>query len=159
MRTREDVFKALARALVIEGFEGSGRNFRMRWPELTWMVRLESIPRTSRAGIYIGVSPDALASAGPPTRANDCPIVFVPESGRAPFGLDHWEVWQTLDTSSDLPDEARTKAVERIVQAIAERARSTTTLADLRQLATDGQVGGAVRRDARALLFGDGDLS
>ena len=155
MTTREEVIKELARALKHEGFEGRGRNFRVVSPELTWMVQLESISRTSRAGIYVGVSPEALASVGPPARANDCPIVFVPESRGAPFGLDHWEVWQALDTASDVPDEVRRESVERIIKAIAERARRTTTLADLRQLAADGHVGGAVRRDARALLSGD----
>jgi len=159
MITREAVIKALRRAFVDQGFEGRGRHFLLVWPELTWMLQLESIPRTGRVGMYLGVCPAELVIDVWPSRANDCPIILHPEGGGPPFGLDHWEAWQALDTASELPDDVRIAALDGIARAVAKVASRTTTVSDLRKMAAEGHLRGFVRRDARALLSGDDKAS
>jgi hypothetical protein len=159
MMTREAVIKALGGAFVDQGFEGRGRLFRLVWPELTWMLQLESIPRTGRVGIYVGVCPSELVVDAWPSRANDCPIILHPEGGGPPFGLDHWDVWQALDTASELPDDVRIAALAGIARATALVANRTTTISDLRDMSAEGHLRGFVRRDARSLLSGDDEAS
>lgn len=155
MMPRDKVLKKLAEGLVRSGFQGRGRRFTRVWPELAWLFQLESIPRTARVGIYVGICPVELAPNGWPARANDCPIILHPEGGGEPFGLDHWEAWQALDTASELEDAVRLATLDEIVRSVAEVAERVTTIGELRRLAADGQLRGFVHRDARALLDGD----
>jgi hypothetical protein len=150
--TREDVLQALGNGLMEHGFQGRSRHFQLSWPELEWMVQLEMIPRTERVGTYVGLSPQALLSADRPTKANDCPIIFHPESGGEPFGLDHWRVWEALSLESGLSDDERQGRIDEFVRAVAAVANRVRSMADLRLLAANGHLRGFVRKDARALL-------
>lgn len=157
MMDRKDITRALGGSLAGGGFEGRGRRLRLAWPNLVWLVELDMVPRTERLGISLGVCSAELASAGWPDRANDCPIIFYPDAGGEPFGLDHWRAWQALDAGSDLDDDARRLALSEIGEAIAGLANRVTTLEDLKQMAAGGQLRGFVRKDARVLLEG-GDM-
>lgn len=157
MVSREELIGSLGGLLRDAGFEGRNRHFILAGPELDWLLQLELIPRTTRVGIYVGVSPRVLASGTEPTRANDCPIVFDPESGGEPFGLDHWQVWRALDVESDVPDDVRAETLAETVRAVSLVARRVSTLAALRQMAADGQIREFVRKDARSLIFETGE--
>lgn len=157
MMDRNDITRVLGGPLAGGGFEGRGRRLRLAWPGFVWLVELDMVPRTDRLGVSLGVCPAELASAGWPERANDCPIIFYPDAGGEPFGLDHWRAWQALDAASDLADDARRLALSEIGEAIAGLANRVTTLEDLKQMAVGGQLRGFVRKDARILLEG-GDI-
>lgn len=153
MMTRDEILETLARGFREHGYEGHGRHFWLPFPELVWMVQLELVPRTTEVGIYVGVSPEVLVSGERPDRANDCPIVFHPEFGGEPFGLDRREARLALDASSELLDEERLTEIADIARAVSEVAKGATTLAALRQMASVGGIRSFLRKDARALLF------
>ncbi len=152
MMDRSDGIRALGGYLTSAGFEGRGLRFRLSWSELVWMVELDRIPRSERIGIMVGVCPAELAPDGWPVRANDCPIIFYPDGGGEPFGLDHWRAWQALDSSSDISDEDRLSELSAIVESIVTLANFVTTVDGLRSMAAKGPLRGFVRKDALSLI-------
>ncbi len=120
------------------------------------MIDLEQIPKTDRVGTYVGVCPTALAPDVLPSRANDCPIVMWPETGGEPFGLDRWDVRDTLDLSSGISDETRSQRLAAIAEAVASVFFSAQSVADLRRMSVEGRLAGFLRKDAREFLQGGG---
>ncbi len=150
---RLEVIKIIGRDLRVKGWSGKGRVLSLHHTGVLWLVDLEQIPRTDRVGIAVGACPSVLTADGRPTRANNCPIVFYPETGGEPFGLERWRTWQTLDVASDIGDDERSKALAEIVDAIVDVASNAVTLHDLREMASEGKIRHFIRKDARELLM------
>jgi hypothetical protein len=150
---RLEVIKIIGRELRERGLPGRGRVFSFHHTDVLWLIDLEQIPRTDRVGVAVGACPNVLMADGRPTRANNCPIVFYPETGGEPFGLDRWRTWQALDVASDIGDDERSEALAEIVDAIVDVASNAVTLHDLREMASEGKIRHFIRKDARALLM------
>jgi hypothetical protein len=118
---------------------------------MLWLVDLEQIPRTERVGIYLGVCPKELAPDGWPTKANDCPILFIPEGPGEVFRLEDRRAWNALDMSSELQDEVRVDELRVVADAIVGLVLRVATLDSLKLMASAGLVA-FVRRDAKELL-------
>jgi len=135
------------------GLQGHTRHFFRLSTELNWYVDLESIPRSDRIAIKVGVCPSQLAPHGLPKKANDCPVIFSPEGSDEPFGIDRWRVWAAFDLSTPLDDETRSDEFKVIAGAIVTLIDQVGTVAALRQMAANGRVSGFMRKDARELLI------
>ena len=150
---RKDVLKAFDRLIRESGFTGRGKNYSRGWPELTWFVKAELIPRTARVGLQVGIALEVLIGEGSrPTNVMECQIMLIPAG--QPFGLDRRESEDALDEESGFSDEQRVEQVRRIVEAIDRLSREVTTLSDLRRMAAEGRIfgRGQVLPAAAALL-------
>lgn len=150
---RAAALRVLGRAFLELGLHGAARRFQRDYSELHWLVDMELIPRTERVGLKVGACPIQLAPDGWPTRANDCPIIFYPESGGEPFGIDRWRVWVALDLSTSLADETRSDELRLVAESIVQVVDRVTSVADLKKMAARGELRGFLRKDARDLVM------
>lgn len=152
MMNKNEALRTLGIAFRGLGLTGRGRRFRRDSDELLWLVDLESIPRTDRIGITVGVCPVSLAPEGLPKNANDCPVIFVPENGGEPFGIQPSLAWAALDLSADMAEAIRTEELRSLAKSIVDLVAETSSVEDLRRLAVAGRLRAILRKDARALL-------
>lgn len=103
-------------------------------------------------GVKVGLCPIELAPDGLPGKANDCPIIFHPDSSDEPFGLDRWRAWRALDMSTPLDDETRTDELRAVAASITQLIDKVVVVGDVKRLAAAGRIRGFVRKDARDLL-------
>lgn len=150
---RSEAIKILGHMFQQRGLGRGPRQYRRDHNQIFWRVDLELVPKTDRVGVKVGVCPKDLLPEGVPIKANDCPIIFHPDSSDEPFGIERWRAWTALDMSSTLGDEDRADELAAVALAIADLIEEVATLADLQKIAEEGRVRGFVRRDARELLM------
>ena len=147
-----EALRTLGHAFGELGLAGSGRKFRREYDELLWLIDLATIPRTERIGITVGVCPLVLAPEGLPKVANDCPVIFIPENGGEPLGIEPSRAWAALDLSVDLVEETRCKELTMLATSIVDLVDETSRVDDLKHLAAQGRLRAILRRDARELV-------
>jgi len=150
---RKDILRAFDSAIREWGFTARGKNYSRGWPELTWFVKAELIPRTARVGLQAGIALEVLTGEGSrPSNVMDCQIMLIPTGH--PFGLDRRESEDALDEESGFSDEQRLEQLFKIVEAIDRVSREVTTLSELRTMAAEGRIfgRGQVLPAAAALL-------
>ena len=136
------------------GFDGRRRNYTLVWPELTWMVHTEAVPRRSFVGMDAGISLEVLIKdeSERPTEALGCPVMLAAPGSAFRHNRPLSE--EALDSESELEDEERIKRLQAIVRAIREVAYEVRTVEDLNAMAADGRFyrSGIVRREVQDLL-------
>ena len=150
---RKDILRAFDSLTRDAGFTASGKNYSRSWPEITWFVKAEVIPRTARVGLQVGIALKALIGEGRrPRNVMDCQIMLIPTG--QPLGLDRRESEGALDEESGFSDEQRLEQLVKIVEAIDRVSREVTTLSELRTMAAEGRIfgRGQVLPAAAALL-------
>ncbi|HEX2893750.1 MAG TPA: hypothetical protein VHO29_07080 [Marmoricola sp.] len=131
------------------GFEGRASLWRIRGPEVQWVVQIEDLPHGSRLGVDVGLD---LQSGSNRRRPTDCPILLHLEN--LPTAGD-FAVMEALDMSSTLTPDRRREEIEGAIRALAEYVTNHGTLSSLRAAYQDGDLRSAfVRKDARVTLQG-----
>lgn len=148
-----EAIAVLGKVFLERGLSGGSGRYRRIHPDLLWLVDLELIPRTNRVGITVGVCPGELVAGGFPAKANNCPVIFIPENGGEPFGVERATAWKSLDMSSGLDELTRVEGLITVAAAISSLVVETDSVADLRQMAVSGRLRAALRKDARELLL------
>ena len=150
---RKDILRAFGSLMRDAGFTARGENYGRAWPEITWFVKAEAIPRTARVGLQVGIALEALNGEGRrPRNVMQCQIMLIPTG--QPFGLNRRESEHALDEESGFRDEQRLEQLVKIVKAIDRLSREVTTLSELRTMAAEGRIfgRGQVLPAAAALL-------
>lgn len=147
MTNATDIKSWAAAALRECGLSGRGSVWRLRRPEVQWVVHLDQLPFGERLGVDIGLD---LQTESTPRRPTDCGILLHLEN--LPFARDLW-VARALDIDSDLDEDQRRTDIVDAVHALGEYVVARGTYEDVRHSFLRGEFdSGFIRRDVRELL-------
>lgn len=142
----------ISEGLKAAGFRGRGSVWRMKGPEVQWVVHIDELPYGNRLGVDIGLD---LQSATTRHRPTDCPVLLHLEN--LPVASD-FAVVESLDLDSGLGPDQRRQELENATRALASYLTGHLTLRAVRAAYHAGDLGSAfIHKDARAILeAGDG---
>ena len=134
-------------SLKVAGLRGRGSVWRMKGPEVQWIVHIDELPYGNRLGVDIGLD---LQSATTLKRPTDSAVLLHLEN--VPFARD-FEVVASLDLESGLAPNRRRRELEGVATALAEYLAEHLTLDAVRAAYLAGDLRSAfIRKDARATL-------
>lgn len=134
-------------SLKAAGLRGRGSVWRLKSPEVQWVVHIDELPYGNRLGVDIGLD---LQSATTPQRPTNCPILVHLEN--LPPAKD-LSVVAALDLDSGLAPDLRREELEEATRALAGYLAGHLTLKAVRVAYSAGDFASAfIRKDARATL-------
>jgi hypothetical protein len=134
-------------SLKAAGLRGRGSVWRMKGPEVQWVVHIDELPYGNRLGVDIGLD---LQVATTPQRPTDCPVVLHLEN--VPLAEDY-AVVASLDLDSGLAPDRRRQELESVARRLAEYLAEHLTLSAVRAAYRAGDLGAAfIHKGARAIL-------
>lgn len=137
----------ISQNLQAAGLRGRGAVWRLKSPEVQWVVHIDDLPYGNRLGVDIGLD---LQSITTPRRPTDCPVLLHLEN--LPITREV-KVVESLDLDSGLASDQRRQELERGVDALADYIREHLTLRAVRAAYRDGDFASAfIQKDARAVL-------
>ncbi len=129
------------------GLRGRGSIWRLKGPEVQWVVHIDELPYGNRLGVDIGLD---LQVATTPQRPTDCPILLHLEN--APL-TEAYEVVPSLDLDSGLDPDRRRHELESAVRELADYLAGHLTMSAVRAAYRGGDLAAAfIHKDARAIL-------
>lgn len=163
--TISEMTRLVLQSLDAQGLEVTDGRARRQTSEILWIVEPDPVPCGHRLGIDVGSSIRSHAAGRAPMRANDCHIYIALEN--LPLAAEPTESLRrfndylslaiaALDLRTQVSDEERTTALERVIQPLAHVIATTGTIDDIRSRFAEGLFDSAfVDRAARALLGND----
>lgn len=137
----------IADSLKAAGFRGRGTVWRLKGPEVQWVVHIDELPYGNRLGVDIGLD---LQLATTPRRPTDCPILLHLENVPLSEG---YALVEALDLDSGLAPDLRRHELEHIARRVADYLAEHLTLSAVRAAYRAGDLGAAfIHKDARATL-------
>jgi hypothetical protein len=116
----------ISNSLKAAGLRGRGSVWRMRGPEVQWVVHIDELPSGNRLGVDIGLD---LQSATTPQGPTDCPVLLHLEN--VPFAKD-FAVVASLDLDTELAPDRRRQELESVTAALAAYLAEHLTLSAVR---------------------------
>lgn len=147
MTTMQALRATVTRQLNANGFTKANRHFVLETPDLRWIVELDASRHGAQLRVDLGCSPKRFQADASPIAVNYCPIYlfmeFLPLAVEATPSLEDCPDFRSyasaaLDLRVEMPEHERVGAIGRIIAALAEFVRSTTTEAGLCQLVREG---------------------
>jgi hypothetical protein len=137
----------ITESLKAAGFRGRGSIWRLKGPEVQWVVQVDELPYGNRLGVDIGLE---MQSGTTPRRPTDCPVLLHLEN--IPVAKD-FAVVESLDLDSGLDPDQRHHELENAARALARFLAGHLTLRAVRAAYRAGDLGPAfIRKDARVIL-------
>jgi hypothetical protein len=142
----------ISESLKTAGLRGRGSVWRMKGPEVQWVVHIDELPYGNRLGVDVGLE---LQTTTTPRRPTDCPVLLHLENIHI---ARDFAVVASLDLDSGLAPDQRRQELEGVTRALANYLTGHLTLSAVRAAYAAGDLGSAfIRKDARAILeAGDG---
>ncbi len=141
----------IADALRDSGLLGRGSVWRLKGPDVQWVIHIDQLPYGNRLAVDIGLD---LQTESTPRRPTDCPILLHLEN--LPVARDT-EVSMALDLDSHIADDQRARDLEAAALALGHYLNDRATLASVRDAYRSGEFGsGFIRKDIRTVLESEG---
>lgn len=132
------------------GLRGRGSVWRMKGPDVQWIVHIDELPYGPRLGVDIGLELQANTT---PARPTDCPVLLHLEN--VPLA-EKYQVVASLDLASDLAPDRRHQELESVIRELADYLAGHLTLGSVRAAYRAGDFKAAfIHKDARTSLDSD----
>lgn len=129
------------------GLRGRGSVWRLKGPEVQWVVHIDELPYGNRLGVDIGLD---LQVATTPRWPTDCPVLLHLEN--APPVMDN-DVVASLDLDSGIAPDQRRQQLEGTIRELANYLAEHVTMSSVRAAYRNGDFAAAfIHKDARATL-------
>lgn len=137
----------ISQGLQAAGLRGRGAIWRLRGPEVQWVVHIDELPYGNRFGVDIGLDLQLVTT---PRRPTDCPVLLHLEN--LPITQD-LEVVASLDLDSEIAPDRRRQELDRATAALGDYIGEHLTLSAVRAAYRNGDFTSAfIHKDARAVL-------
>ncbi len=147
MTTIDSVRQFVANSLEASGLRGRGAVWRLKGPEVQWIIHLDQLPYGDRLGVDIGLD---LQVETAPRRPTDCPVLLHLEN--MPFAAD-LAIEMALDLNSGMEPDRRRKELTAAGQAVGTYLAAHVTIDQVKDAFRAGDFrSGFIHKDARAFL-------